>query len=544
MLTPDRRRRFGIGPVVAVSALALVSFFNVAFFVNTARSYPPLQGNIGFLLSLAVLLCALSTLLLALACNRYTVKPLLMLLFPAAATAAYFMDSYNVIIDSQMLGNALQTNLAEASDLFSARLLLYIVFLGLLPAAVIYRLPLVTAPIWEGLRSTARVTLLSVTAMGLAIAPFSAQYASFFREHKVLRYYANPVSPLYAVGAHFSKRHAVDPDLPRTVLGSDATIAANDRERELVIMVVGETARADRFSLNGYARKTNPELEKFESLVSFSAMQSCATSTAVSLPCMFALPDGESVDVDAFHRSENLLDVLKHAGVTVLWRDNNSDSKGVARDIAFEDFRGPDRNPDCDTECRDPGMLAGLDRFVDGVKAGDILIVLHQMGNHGPAYARRYPPAFEVFRPVCDSNQLEQCSLEEINNSYDNAIRYTDYFLGKTIEFLRSYDTRFETALFYISDHGESLGERGLYLHGLPNLVAPAEQREVASVMWFGDNFKADRGKVSAHSADRLTHANVFHTVLGMFEVHTGIYRKELDILKGARGQPGPDGIL
>jgi lipid A ethanolaminephosphotransferase len=337
------------------------------------------------------------------------------------------------------------------------------------------------------------------------------------------------------VGAYFGKRDTMDPDAPRIVLGSDATIPTDDPERELVILVVGETARADRFSLNGYARKTNPELEKVESLVSFRAMQSCATSTAVSVPCMFALPDGDNIDVDAFHHSENLLDVLKHAGVTILWRDNNSDSKGVARDIRFEDFRSPERNPDCDTECRDPDMLTGLGQFVDEAKSGDILIVLHQMGNHGPAYAKRYPPAFEVFTPVCDSNQLEQCSLEAINNSYDNAIRYTDYFLARVIEFLRAYDDRFETALFYISDHGESLGEHDLYLHGLPNLVAPAEQREVASVMWLGKNFRADADKVIAHSAEPLTFSNVFHTVLGMFEVQTAIYRRELDILRNAR---------
>lgn len=537
MLTTKHRRYFRTGQLIAMCAVAFVIFFNFAFFINTARSYPPLQGNIGFLLSLSVLLTALCALLLALVCNRFTVKPLLMLLFPAAALAAYFMDSYNIVIDSQMIGNILQTNVSEASDLFSARLLLYLGFLGVLPAAVIYRLPLVKGPFREGLLATAKVIVVSTGAIALSIAPFSAQYASFFREHKVLRYYANPVSPLYAVVTYFGKQRAVDPDLPRTALGRDAHIprAEGDRKRELVILVVGETARADRFSLNGYTRKTNPGLEKYESLVSFSAMKSCATSTAVSLPCLFALPAGDSIDVEQFHRSENLLDVLSHAGVNVLWRDNNSDSKGVARDIRFEDFRSADLNPDCDTECRDPGMLAGLDQFVASIDAGDILIVLHQMGNHGPAYARRYPAAFEVFTPVCDSNELEQCSLEAINNSYDNAIRYTDYFLTKVIQFLQTYDSRFETALFYISDHGESLGEHGIYLHGLPNFVAPAEQREVASVMWFGDNFKVLSDRLKAHSAEPLTHANVFHTVLGMFKVNTAIYRKDMDILRDAR---------
>ena len=467
-------------------------------------------------------------------CNRFTVKPLLMLLFPIAALCAYFMDSYNTVIDSDMIANTLQTNISEARDLMSGKLLLYMVSLGAIPAGIIYRMPLAAMSYRAEFFCSVKSVLLSIGIMVLAIAPFSAQYASFFREHKILRYYANPVSPLFSTVRYFDKHRITGSDPARNPLGEDARIPAADTDRELVILVVGETARADRFSLNGYARKTNPGLERYQSLVSFSNMQSCATSTAISVPCMFALRDDDSVDIEKFGRTENLLDVLTHAGVSVLWRDNNSDSKGVARNVRSENFRSAKLNPTCDGECRDSGMLAGLDEYITGINQGDILIVLHQMGNHGPAYYKRYPESFNIFTPTCNSNQLEDCTVEAINNSYDNAILYTDYFLTRVIALLQSYNDRFETALFYVSDHGESLGEHGLYLHGLPNMIAPREQREVAALIWFGKNFEINLDEVTAHAADTYTHANLFHTVLGLFEVQTSVYNDKLDILRSA----------
>ncbi len=181
-------------------------------------------------------------------------------------------------------------------------------------------------------------------------------------------------------------------------------------------------------------------------------------------------------------------------------------------------------------------MLAGLQDFIDSHPKGDILIVLHQMGNHGPAYFRRYPPEFEKFKPTCKNSDLSRCTREEIGNAYDNAILYTDHFLAKIIELLRKNDPKFETSLFYVSDHGESLGENGLYLHGLPKAIAPDTQLHIPALMWFGSNFtdikiSALREKVN----QRFTHANVFHTLLGIFEVETSAYRPEMDILEEAR---------
>ena len=318
------------------------------------------------------------------------------------------------------------------------------------------------------------------------------------------------------------------------IVGVDAAIPASDVDRELIIMVIGEAARADRFSLNGYQRETNPRLRQ-KNAISFTNFWACGTSTAVSVPCMFLL-DGESKSPALIKTQENLLDVLQRSKVNVLWRDNNSDSKGVASRVPYQDFKSPKVNPVCDTECRDEGMLVGLQSYIDSHPTGDIFIVLHQMGNHGPAYFRRYPPEFEQFKPACKDSDLNRCSREEIGNAYDNAILYTDHFLAKAIELLEKNDSKFETALLYVSDHGESLGENGLYLHGLPKAIAPNAQLHIPAVMWFGSNFhEVNLQALRIKSKIRYTHNNVFHTVLGLLEIKSAIYRPDMDILDKAR---------
>jgi lipid A ethanolaminephosphotransferase len=229
-----------------------------------------------------------------------------------------------------------------------------------------------------------------------------------------------------------------------------------------------------------------------------------------------------------------VLDVLKHAGANILWRDNNSDSKGVAVRVEYEDYKTSAKNTICeDGECRDEGMLVGLQEYINTHPKGDIVIVLHQMGNHGPAYYKRYPKAFEKYTPVCKTNQLEQCSQAEITNAYDNAILYTDYFLSKTIGLLKDNDKQFATAMFYLSDHGESLGEKGLYLHGFPYAIAPDAQKHVPAVMWFGKQFKINKQALKQRASQPYTHDYLFHTMLGFIEVNSSAYHSKLDILHG-----------
>lgn len=526
-------REWRVDTVILLSALLLTLLYNFAFFDNILREYSPGDGNLLFVLSLGVFLFALTALLLGLLCNCVTIKPVLMVIFPVAALAGYFMDHYHIVVDAAMLGNVMATDTREVEDLLSIRLVVSFLCFGVLPAWLISRIRVRRLPARHALYKKLQVTLGALALIALLVIAQGTRYAGFFREHKSLRYYANPVTALYSMGRLAADLSAGAGTTAREPIGLDARIPPTDLDRELIILVVGETARADHFSLQGYPRRTNPNLEN-EDVLYFPHVTSCATSTAVSLPCMFSLATAGEFDRDEAGRVENLLDVLQHAGVHVLWRDNNSDSKGVAAGIPHEDFRSPDVNPVCDTECRDIGMLAGLDDWIASTGDGDIVIVLHQMGNHGPAYYKRYPDAFEVFTPACTTVALEDCTPEEINNAYDNAIVYTDYFLSRVIEFLGDYDDTFETAMFYISDHGESLGEHGMYLHGLPNFMAPEEQRHVPALMWFGKHYDIDKGLVARRRQEAWSHDNYFHTVLGFMEIETDVYEPDLDIIRGA----------
>lgn len=512
-------------------AVLLAAFGNFSFFGHVLRTYPPGIATALPLLSLAVALVAVNVILLVFLCPPRATKPMAVSILLLSALAASFMDSYGVVIDVGMLRNAAQTQTAEVRDLVNFRLLLYLLALGVLPAFGLTRIEL----LWRGWRVelVARLKLLGAALLALVgiVLVFGSFYASFVREHKPLRAHANPGYWVYSALRYVSaggERHADRPPLPHAL---DARVPVGDKERELLVLVVGETARADHFSLNGYARDTNPRLRE-AGAISFGDFWACGTATAESLPCMFA-----DTALDAPPGShENLLDVVQRAGTNVLWLDNNSDSKGVALRVPYLNYRTPDNNPVCDEECRDEGMVTRLQEYIDAHPSGDILIVLHQMGNHGPAYYRRYPAEFERFRPACRSNDLSRCDKDEIVNAYDNAILYTDYFLSKVIALLLRNSDRFEAGMFYVSDHGESLGEGGVYLHGMPKAVAPDAQLHVPALMWLAPNFDdIDVAAFEKKRGRRFSHDNLFHTVLGFLEIESTAYRPELDMLNAVR---------
>lgn len=520
--------------ILVVTAFLLI-FGNTTFASHVLKAYPANGDNLFFLLSLVIVFGGATILLFATLCFRHATKPVLIVILLLSSLATYFMDSFGVVISDDMMRNIAHTSTAETLELLNIKLLTYLIVLGAVPAILVGMAPLQ----WRGLRKEciARLKLFGITTLLVVatVLAFGSFYASFFREHKELRQHANPTYYLYSVAKYAAQSLQTTRQAPIVTVGADAAIPASDVDRELIIMVVGETARADRFSLNGYARETNPQLQKLN-VFNLPNFWACGTSTAVSVPCMFLL-DGQAGSAPSkIATDENLLDVLQRSGVAVLWRDNNSDSKGVASRAIFQDYKSPKLNPVCDLECRDEGMLVGLQEFIDSHPKGDILIVLHQMGNHGPAYFRRYPPQFEKFKPACKNSDLSRCSREEIGNAYDNAILYTDHFLAKAIELLRKNDNKFETALFYVSDHGESLGENGLYLHGLPKAIAPDTQLHIPALMWFGANFEdVKKSVLRAKLNDRFTHSNVFHTLLGIFEVETTAYRARMDILDGTK---------
>jgi lipid A ethanolaminephosphotransferase len=402
----------------------------------------------------------------------------------------------------------------------------HILLYGVLPSALLWWPTIKTRP-W---RRAAAIRLACVVgalvlAVGSLLVVF-ADFASLMRNHREMRWLITPGNALIALAQNALDRSA-PAGQPKAVVAADAKVAAPARERPLLfVLVVGETARAQNFSLNGYARDTTPELAK-RGVINFPEATSCGTSTEVSLPCMFSVFGRGHYDEEKIATHESVLQVLARAGVGVLWRDNQSGCKTVCDGLPYEQF-----------DSYDEVLLQGMDKVLRD-RRGNVLVVMHQLGSHGPAYYRRYPPAFKRFQPACETDDLRRCDAQAIVNAYDNTIAYADFFLARLIDWLAEAQKTHDTAMLYVSDHGESLGEGGLYLHGVPYAIAPDVQKHVPFVVWLSPAFRQDVGVDEAcmrtRAARPVSHDNLFHSLLGVFDVQTSAYDPKLDIFGGCR---------
>lgn len=522
-----------------LASIFLVAAYNTAFW----RSFANATGSLG-LSHLAliggsfVLLVMLFNACLTLFSFRHVIKPLLAVLFIASAFTSYFMNQYGIQVDRTMIQNMVETDAGEAAELLSWKMALIVALLGVLPSLAVARVRIAFP---HGARGLLRRGAIAGGSLALAIVllvVFFKSLAPALREHRELRYLLAPTNYIQAVNSYF--KYQRKQALVVAPLGTDAvkTVrAGGNRHRAVTLIVVGETARAANFSLNGYVRNTNPELALQADLINFMPMASCGTATAVSLPCVFSVLGREHYSDSQAYAQQGLLDVLSHAGYKVLWRDNNSGCKGACDRIAYEDLSQPaPGNRWCvNGECYDERLLERLPEIIRDA-GEDMVIVLHQKGSHGPAYGKRYPAAFKRFGPVCETNDLDACSREAIVAAYDNTILYTDHFLNQAIELLKASAARenIVTAMLYFSDHGESLGEHNMYLHGAPYMISPAEQREVPFMMWMSDGFRSrfqiDQRCMVARASQSFSHDNIFHSVLGMLGVNTAVYNPRLDV--------------
>lgn len=520
---------------LALSASVFFAVFgNTAFFRMVAAT-GALQGAGGWLLaaSLFVAIAALHMLLLCVLLNRWTAKPVLIALLLVTAAATHYMNRYTVYLDADMVRNILHTDAKESSELLTPGFAGSIAIYGLLPSILVWRSRIRLRPFKRALLIRGLCMLVAIAVSAGAMMASFQNLSSLMRNHKELRYLIAPGNYLVSL-IQVAMHNGVARDTPRIPVGTDARVAARPpgAKPRLLVLVVGETVRARNWGLNGYVRQTTPELQRIGP-VNFSDVTACGSSTEISLPCMFSPYGRADYDKDRIRRSESLLHVLEHAGVKTVWRDNQSGCKGVCDGLAFESFEHDDDPLHCDKErCFDEVMLKGL---ADAARArsGDAVVVLHQLGNHGPSYYRRYPQHLRRYVPDCRTSELGECSRDEIVNAYDNAVLYTDEFLAKAIRLL-SEDPSRDTAMIYVSDHGESLGEGGLYLHGVPYAIAPQTQLKVPMVMWISPGFAADRGIdmrcIRENSGAALSHDNLFHSVLGLMQVSTQAYDRRRDL--------------
>ncbi len=497
-----------------------------------------------FAVAFACIIFAGTNALFAVLAWRRSIKPVLIFMLVAAALGMHFMLSYGVVIDTTMMVNVLQTDPRETRDLLSFKLLLTVVFVAVLPAVWLWRqyVQRVAWPV-QTLRIVVFITLnLAVLAIALALS--FQTFSSTMRNHTHVRYLINPLNSLYALANIAAKPLRKGP-MPLTPLGQDAKLGASYAQpaskAPLLVLVVGETARSGNFSINGYARPTTPALAALmgsERISSLRNAWSCGTNTAASLPCMFSHLGREAFE-DRNVNYENLLDVLQRAGLAVLWLDNQSGCKGLCDRIASADTARSKHPELCASgECFDAIMLDGLDARIAALPAAQrakgVVVVMHQMGSHGPAYYKRVPQTFKKFTPECASNALQDCSREQVVNSYDNTIAYTDHLLASTIQWLKTKDSSAHTAMVYVSDHGESLGENNIYLHGLPYAIAPDVQKHVPWITWLSAGFatrsRIDNACLNARATERVSHDHYFHSVLGLMDVKTGVYNRALDL--------------
>ena len=458
-----------------------------------------------------------------------------------SASAQYFIWTFGVVIDRSMIANIFDTTPAESFALLSTQMVIVLGLSGLLMVLVAWwikvRRP---ASFWRG--ATMRLLNIAVSALLIVLveALFYKDYASGFRNNKELVKYLSPSNSIVALNSWYAQNRM--DNRPLVKIGEDAkqkAVMHNGARKNLTIVVLGETSRAENFSLGGYDRETNPRLKQ-DDVVYFPKTTSCGTATAVSVPCMFSNMPRAHYDEELAHHQEGVLDILQRAGVQVLWNDNDGGCKGACDRVPHQNVTNLNLSGECiDGECYDDVLFHKLDSYIDNLQQ-DGIIVLHTIGSHGPTYYNRYPAEFKKFTPTCDTNEIQSCTQQQLTNTYDNTILYVDYVVDKAIKLLQSKQDKFTTSLVYLSDHGESLGEDGVYLHGLPYSIAPDTQKHVPMLLWLSPDYQQRYGvssqclqqqaKTNDYSQD-----NLFSTLLGLLGVDTREYQAKDDLLTPCR---------
>lgn len=532
--------------VALLGSLWLASVGNYALW-QQVHQLPEVTGlrGLAFALGFGVIITSALTAVLSFLNWRGWLKPVLSVFFLSAASGAYFMVSYGIVIDSTMITNVVQTDTKEALDLLNWRMLISLLVLGILPCWVLWKTPLQVLRLRQQIWSNTLTAVVSVVVIVAALLAIFQDFSSIMRNHTQLRYLVNPLNSYYAIGMVAAKPFQRNNKILLPT-GRDAQMAVpNSKDKPpLLLLVLGETARMGNFGVNGYERQTTPALAQ-ENIISLKGVMSCGTSTATSVPCMFSHLGKEDFEARK-NNYESLIDVLHHAGLAVLWIDNQSGCKGVCERVPQALTKELKHPTLCkDGECFDEIMLHQLDERIQALpaerRAKGVVVVMHQMGSHGPAYYKRVPDAFKKFQPECKSNALQECTREQVVNSFDNTILYTDHFLGQAIQWLKKSEATAASAMLYVSDHGESLGENNLYLHGLPYRVAPDVQKRVPWITWWSPQFEKQMGLSRTCLQNKvqmpLTHDNYFHSVLGLVNVSTEVYQAKLDVHADCRSK-------
>ena len=484
-------------------------------------------------------------LLFNLICVKIIGKPFIIVLLLSCSFTNFMMFNYGVFIDKHMIQNVMETNAREATDLITMSLFFWVLITGILPSVLVLITSVQYGTFKEEFKIRLKNFLISILILGIFGSGLYKEYAAYGRNHREIKNIINIVNFTsgtisYIKRIRWAKRKFIELDQNPQNLD----YSKNRKMYTVVVFIVGETARAGNFSLDGYERKTNPLLEK-QDIAYFKDVTACGTATAVSVPCMFSHMNQKKFDVTDAKFTENLLDLAQKAGYHVIWRENDDGCKGVCKRVKDVKNMQKTNHPEyCHGDyCWDEVLLEELNDILPKIQQ-NTLIVLHTQGSHGPTYHQRYPDKFKKFLPTCDTADIQDCSLDQIVNTYDNTILYTDYIISQTIDIVKKYP-RFESSVIYVSDHGESLGENNIFLHGMPYRIAPVEQKSVPMLIWMNENMKKwdyidyNCLKLSAEKK-AYSHDNLFHSLLGLLAIKTSVYDNNYDLFDACRTKPLP----
>jgi len=467
----------------------------------------------------------------------FLARPIFIILVITSSLVSYALYNYGIYFDYGMIENTFETDTSEALSYLSLYSILWVILTGIIPIVFIALIR-----IQPGVQLGKKVVALMLSILLLVIIGFFfyKDYSSVGRNNSYLKKMIIPTYYTYNTYKYIRDTYFSKPVRFKTI-GDDAklTVKSSDEKPTLFFFILGETARSQNYELNGYPRETN-EYTHNQDVISFQNVHSCGTATAVSVPCMFSQQTRKDYNKKETYNQDNVMDILQRAGISLLWKENDGGDKGVAKRIPTTKVDRSKQDAFCDgNTCLDMALLQDLDPEIQSMK-GDRMIVMHIMGSHGPTYYLRYPKDKIKFLPDCQRSDIENCSLEQTVNTYDNTIHYTDYVVSQAIEKLKSLENEYNTALIYMSDHGESLGENGLFLHGVPYALAPDYQTKVPLIMWMSDGFKKNKGideqclKKEAESGE-FSQDYIFSSLLGIMDVQTTAYDSQLDLYSKCR---------
>lgn len=503
------RKKRKLSAVCAVLSLYTLLVFHFPFFRHAAGQLEGGFNAVFIIASLVVLMLAANYFFyyLLLRLGRGVGRAVIAFSLVADAVSIYFIKNFDVMLDATMMGNVFNTRYSEASGFFSWGLVAYVLLLGVLPAVYIC-VRRIDFGSWKRFFAHIGVSLGILVAL---VFSNMSNWPWIDRNSTTLGSLILPWSyTVNTVRYHNKERERNrEPELlPDAQLKNDG--------KRVFVLVIGESARRDHFSLYGYERQTNPLLEG-DDIKAFPAL-SAATYTTAGVKAILDYEPTRKL-------CEPLPSYLHRVGADVVWRSSNWGEAKLHVDKYQNVSDLKKLYPEADG-AYDGILLEGLSEEILSSEKDNVFIVLHTSTSHGPNYNKRYPAEFEKFTPVCTTVEMSKADHGELMNSYDNSILYTDWLIHSVIETLRRLPQDWKSGLIYVSDHGESLGENNLYMHGVPMAMAPREQVEIPFIAWTSD------GPDAIGDFDELGQYHVFHSVMGFFGAESEVYKPEMDIFR------------